>query len=520
MSPLLATGQELSPTTVATALSTLHIQRAVKVSLKWLTKKQRRKLQALLEAYRGAVNFFVRLLWREPRTKWSTETSERLRGTRLSTKQRDQALKQAVEMVRDTKKGARELGVEPSRPVFRGMALLCNENLVHFEENDGAFGKGLDLVVSVAVLESGSPLKIPTKRTKILKKWLKKPGARLVGGCGLTEGDLLTLWVEYPAPAKKTTGKVFAVDVGVTKLLATSEGEFLGKNFREVRDKVLRRKPGSKGKQRARTERDDLYRYWIKRLPWDAIRALGYEGLDGIKTGKKPGRGRKFRRAMGPWRPPLAEKLFVQHCQDEGVADVPAPARRNSTTCPACLYWSPKNRNGEHFLCRKCGYEDDADLVGAYWTKDLTENLLGERLEAWAEECAEAEKKRAGRKLRAKRSQEKGAEKKRQKESNSKTVSDDETVEKTNSSSKGAQRTQDGQARKAQPVRRRSVVPPPTNVLGPPKAEEKLEGGPGAGARREGYGSVGEEPPVIKPGPSRPRGNCQVQVAVGSWPLE
>ena len=94
------------------------------MSLRAVGVRDRRRLAALYEAYRGAVNFFIRLLWREPSATFSTATSKRLERTRLSGRYRDQALKQAVEIVSSTRKSARALGVPPGRPVFRGQAVL------------------------------------------------------------------------------------------------------------------------------------------------------------------------------------------------------------------------------------------------------------------------------------------------------------------------------------------------------------------------------------------------------------
>ena len=60
------------------------LQRAIKVSLQSVGPKDRRRLAALLQSYRAAVNFFIRLLWREPNLKFDTPTSKRLERTRLS----------------------------------------------------------------------------------------------------------------------------------------------------------------------------------------------------------------------------------------------------------------------------------------------------------------------------------------------------------------------------------------------------------------------------------------------------
>lgn len=473
------------------------LRRAVKVSLKWVGVRDRRRLAALVQAYTAAVNFFVQLLWREPGATFSTATSKRLVRTRLSARYRDQALKQAVEIAASTKKGAQALGVAPGRPFFRGMAIL-DAKFVKVEQKEGAEH---DLVVRLACLNKGKPLVLRSKRTGVLNKWLARPGARLVAGCGLDAGDRLTLWVELPAPAKRTEGPVLGVDVGVTKLLATSDGEFLGSEFRAVRDKVRRRKPGSKGRRRARRERDDLICASTKRLPWSEVRAVAFEDLTGIKFGKKRGRGRTFRRAMAPWRPPLVEARLTCLAAESGVLAIPVPAPGNSTTCPRCQHRSRKNRQGSAFRCLECAYEDDADHVGALAAKKHGEALLGERLATWDKACADDAAKRERRREAAKKRGDMTAEKWRKKREAALRAEEVQAgvtpaiANTTKSFSKGAQlpaaRTPSGSA----PIRNQASGGAP---------DENPEAGDPRGRRRKAAGRRGEEPTARAP--SRPQG--------------
>lgn len=374
------------------------LQRAVKISLKWIGPRNQRRIRALLEAYRGAVNFFVRLLWREPNASFSTATSKRLRRTRLSARYRDQALKQAVELVSATRKSAQALGVKAGRPYFRGSAVL-DAKFVRIEQRPGAEH---DLLVHLSCLDKGKPLRLRSRGTRMLKKWLGRPGARLVRGCAVGDGDLLTLWVELPAPEKRKRGEVLGVDVGVHKLLATSAGALLGTEFRAVRDKVRRRRPGSKGRRRARRERDQLICTATKRLPWASLRAVAFEDLRGIKRGKKRGQGRRLRRSLAAWRPPLVEQRLRCLAAEEGVLAVAVPGFGNSTTCP-CGHRSRKNRRGAVFRCVLCGFEDDADLVGARAARDKAYDRLAECRAAWERECAQAQARRERRRLAAKK---------------------------------------------------------------------------------------------------------------------
>lgn len=375
------------------------LQRAVKVSLKWIGRRDRRRIAALVEAYRGAVNFFVRLLWREPGAKFSTATSERLRRTRLSTRYRDQALKQAVELVAATRKSAQALGVEPGRPYFRGGAILDAK----FVDVRQVPGGEYDLEIRLSCLSKGRRLRLRSRRTRVLNAWLRKPGARLVQGCALGAGDSLTLWVEVPAPEKQARGDVLGVDVGVNKLLATSEGQLLGSDFKAVRDRVRRRRPGSKGRRRARRQRDQLICEAAKRLPWDRLRAVAFEDLRGIKRGKRRGQTRRGRRALAAWRPGRVEQRLTCLADEHGVLAIPVSGWRNSTTCPLCGHWHPRNRAGGQFRCRRCQHEGDADVIGARAARDRGYYHVEEAFAAWREAQARAATRREQRREAAKR---------------------------------------------------------------------------------------------------------------------
>src|SRR6516162_1060122 len=103
------------------------LRRACKVTLDFATAKKRHEITRLLEAYRGAVNFYIRTLWRDG-GKLDGETLNRLpkERTRLQSFHKDQALKQALAIVNGTRKAAAVTGIVPSRPVFSGAAVLCH----------------------------------------------------------------------------------------------------------------------------------------------------------------------------------------------------------------------------------------------------------------------------------------------------------------------------------------------------------------------------------------------------------
>src|SRR5262249_61302222 len=121
-------------------------------------------------------------------------------------------------------------------------------------------------------------------------------------------------------------------------LLSDSNGNHYGQEFKQVRDKIKRRKPGSKGRARAFRERENLISRTINQLPWGAINTIGVEALHDLKRGKKKGRGKTFRKAMVPWTyrrglNPIEDKTQKKpvrlFCRD------PANTSRTSPQCGA-----------------------------------------------------------------------------------------------------------------------------------------------------------------------------------------
>lgn len=336
----------------------LAVKRACKVTLKFTTARKRRCIAALLQSYRAAVNFFIRSLWDKPGTL-DAATLGRLPRTRLSQRYKSQALKQALEIVTATHKSATALDVKSSCPVFAGAAVLDGK-FVSVEEGHGCF----DLIIRLSCLQAGKRLPIPTQQTAVLRKWLALPLARLVQGCALSEKEIV-LWVELPDLPPKQEGDIIAVDIGVNKLVSDSQGNHYGTDFKAIRDKVRRKKPGSVARRRAHRERTNFINRVLNQLPWGRIKIIGHEVLHDMKRGKRKGRNKAFRKALSPWVYREVLTRIDHKAQENRVRPVGYDPRNSSRQCPECGAVSKDNRKGERFCCQSCGHADDADTVGA-----------------------------------------------------------------------------------------------------------------------------------------------------------
>jgi transposase len=347
------------------------LQRACRLSLEFATATKRHEIGRLLEAYRGAVNFYVHSLWQVP-GGLNKQTLARLPAgrTRVQSMQKDQALRQALTIVSSTRRSAKALGAEARRPRFSGMAVLCHG--VTIEPGRGSF----DLVVRLSTLRPKERITIPTRKTCVLNKWLARPGARLVQGCALSEKTIV-VWVEFPEPKAREGADVIGIDVGIRKLIATSDEQAIGEDWRQLAARVRRRRPGSKGKWRARIARDHYINHAVKQLPWHRLWAIGFEDLKGLKRGKSQSRGKHFRIAAAPWTYRRVRQRIESLARENRVLPIAVDPRGTSRTCPACGKDDRRNRTGEMFRCIACDHKGDADFIGARNVLAKTRVALG-----------------------------------------------------------------------------------------------------------------------------------------------
>lgn len=335
------------------------MQRSCKLTLKFATESKRRRISALLEAYRSAVNFYIQSLWNNP-GNLNKETLSRLpdNHTRLSARYKSQALRQALKTVTATKKAAKTRKKPCSCPVFNGPAVL-DSKFISIDDNNGCF----DLMIKLSGLNKNHKIIIPTKKTAPLNKWLSKPGAELVQGASLSD-NCLTVWIELSEPSKNS-GDCLGIDIGVNKLIADSNGNHYGTEFKTIRDKILHHERGSKANSRALKHRDNFIQYTVNQLPWSNIKYIVIEDLKHLKTGKKKNRSKSFRKALAPWKYRQVIEAVTQKAQEYGVHLVTVPPAYTSRICPKCGKESESNRKDEIFKCTHCAYADDADTVGA-----------------------------------------------------------------------------------------------------------------------------------------------------------
>ncbi len=176
---------------------------------------------------------------------------------------------------------------------------------------------------------------------------------------------MVHLWISIPDSPERADGDSLGVDIGYNKLLADSDGVTYGTDVKKVCEKICRKKPGSKGKKKARLERDQYINFVAKQLPWKRLKMLAIEDLKNLKNGKSSNSTKRFRKRIAPWSYRHVLARIAQLAQENRVLLVAVDPRNTSRRCPICETVAKENRVGEKFLCRCCGHTADADVNGA-----------------------------------------------------------------------------------------------------------------------------------------------------------
>ena len=338
------------------------MRRSCKLTLKYCTVKKRKHINALLESYRATVNTYISKIWESNTAKLNKETLALIpaEDTRLSARYKSQALKQALETTINTKKAAKLLGRTVTMPLFTGDAQLDAKFVsIDFDTNIN-----FDTTLRLSSLTPGKPMTLVTKRTQVLNKWLGVPDAKLVQGCTLTE-NAITLVVDIPTEPSTSNKNILGIDIGVNKLISTSNGDHYGTEFKPIRDSITRKTNGSKGIQKARRHRDQYIKETVNQLPWASLDTIVIEDLKNLKKGKNKKRSKAFRKALAPWTYRSVIEELQNKAQQNRVRVVIVDPAYTSQQCPTCGTVSSDNRNNEYFKCIHCAFSHDADTVGA-----------------------------------------------------------------------------------------------------------------------------------------------------------
>lgn len=352
------------------------MHRSVKLSLTHLTTRKRNVVDAVRREYRSAINFYFKSLW-DTRGKLDAATLNRYQSGSLGYRQRTDALRYALTTIISTKRAAKTYG----RPCRQPQLSANSAVLVNQVKIEPFRGTGFDYMLKLTCFSKRQPVLLPLKSHRRLNYWLNR-GATIIQSCNL-HNDYVVVSLDIPESYDVPKSRSLGVDVGLNKLLATSESTFFGTKMHECCRRISRCKPKSRSMLRARRARDQYISEEVKKLPWSEIGCIAIENLTGLQ---KTINTRSWNAStMAPWTyRQVASKLRL-NAQENRVRLVAVEPKNTSRRCPNCRTVAKENRVGERFKCVQCNYSMDADTVGAL-------NILDKATGNWQERAVSVSK--------------------------------------------------------------------------------------------------------------------------------
>ncbi|MGD9209211.1 MAG: transposase [Desulfobacteraceae bacterium] len=373
--------------------------RRVEHTLKFATAAKRQKLDDFFAEYARVVNAFIELYWSADNLPGKANSSVYGQvDSWMMGKARKCAANQAIRILKSVRKKDKQktykvyqrvyakaktlnrnvLGILSSKwvewskgkmfrhrvrmPVFNGNTVDLNSDLVHIQSADKS--SEFDLWIRLgSIFGNRESLILPSKHHERSRHFQKTGWVQRKSIClrrdrlGRYYADVF--W-EKDGPKLSQRGQAVGVDIGINKLVTTSDGEELGTELRSKLDKLNRRKQNSRNWNQTRREIKDYIGFVINKFPWNTD-VVVMENILNITQQTRGRVGKGTRKLLGHWNIDLLYRRMADKAEENRVFLAFVEPAYSSQTCNSCRTIDKKSRNGEVFKCTACGHSDDAD---------------------------------------------------------------------------------------------------------------------------------------------------------------
>jgi putative transposase len=228
--------------------------------------------------------------------------------------------------------------------------------------------KIFDLAVRLgSIFGNRISLLLPTKKHALFNRHINS-GYAVKSSVQLRRIDnklYVNLFLEKETLEIKATGKVVGIDVGIKKLMSTSEGEFLGRDIEAKIQKLKRRKRGSKNSKQTIAEIKDYIGQQVNKLDLKDVCAIVLEDLKVRHMSKRGKSSKEHRKTLGSWNSRLLFGRLANKCAENRVFLAFVAPEYTSQICSNCGAICKESRNGERYDCEQCHVSLDADYNGS-----------------------------------------------------------------------------------------------------------------------------------------------------------
>jgi len=265
-------------------------------------------------------------------------------------------------------------------PIFNGNSIDLNSDLATVYLQPKKM-KSFDLAVRLgSIFGNRISLLLPTKKHSQFNKHITN-GYTVNSSVQLRRIDgklYVNLFLEKETPKVKDTGKVIGIDVGIKKLMSTSEGEFFGRDIENKIQKLKRRKRDSKNFKQTLAEIKDYIGEQVNKLKLDDVGVVVVENLNVKNMSKKGKSTKEHRKTLGNWNSRLLFGRLSNRCQENRILMASVESEYTSQKCSTCGEIHKESRKGERYECKHCGASLDADynaslnILNRFLNKEFT----------------------------------------------------------------------------------------------------------------------------------------------------
>lgn len=377
--------------------------RRVTHSLSCISNSKRNRLDVLFFEYSRVVNEYIKVLWdRVHLPRLANASIYKSVDSHLTTRCRKCAATQAIKIINSSlrynklltyerycrvygkaiTKGRDILGILSNKwgvwaqarkikrlvdpPVFLGNSLDLPESLVKIESPKKS--NKFDLWVKIhGVFLGECPIILPTKHHK-RSRYFESSGWLLRKSVSIRRnesgGYCVDMFWRTPRLFRDVVNKKVGVDVGIRRLMTTSDGHVFGPLFIEKLNKLVRRKKGSVNWRQSLAELRDYIGFVVNNFSWEYDLVV-MEKLNIPLLGKNKSMGKKARAMIGSWNVQLLYRRMEEKAQINRVYLAFVDPSYSSQKCNLCGEIHKKSREKDVFRCVSCGHRDDADVNAA-----------------------------------------------------------------------------------------------------------------------------------------------------------
>ena len=342
----------------------MKITRSVKCHYSWLTLSKKKSLESILEEYSKVVNWFIKEYESViPETrKYDLLLKEHIHNvsTWLSARMIKNAFQEGYALVQGTKESCTALNKKYNTPKHTLKTMTVSCTIATIDKYPGT--KDFDLNVTLGSIGNSIKISIPLKKHKQFIKWDSQ--GKLCSTVIVTD-KYIQFSFEIDTGKKKTSGNLMGCDIGMNKLIATSDDQLHGYKIPDLIAKLRRKKHCSKAYYACKEEIREYVCKQVKNIPFKDLKLLVCEKLKGLKYKMKVNRRKtkKFRRVLTNWNYGFVLERIKALCEENRVSFRSVLPFYTSQICSSCGHCEKRNRpSQELFCCVKCGYSSNADL--------------------------------------------------------------------------------------------------------------------------------------------------------------